>query len=129
MVIEGGRVRPQLFETFLLNMKILTIISVLLVSVNLINAQTTNLSGRVFDHNGAVVLGAKIHIKSSKERKTFVTTPDDEGEYSVSLTPGFYSIKVQTAGFKKFEIKKYRIVSGDKMCLDIVLEVESMHQY
>ena len=109
-------------------MKILTFIAVLLVSVNLINAQTTNLSGRVFDETGAVVLGSKIHIKSFKERKTFVKTPDDEGVYSVSLKPGFYSIQVQTAGFKKFEIKKYRIVSSDKMCLDIVLEIESMYQ-
>ncbi len=108
-------------------MKILTSVTLFFLSLVSINAQTTNLSGRVFDHNGAVVLGSKIHIKSSKEKKTLVKTPNDEGVYSVSLAPGFYSIEVQTAGFKKFEIKKYRIVSSDKMCLDIVLEIESTY--
>ena len=104
-------------------MKILTMFAVLFVSVILTNAQMTNLSGRIFDHNGAVILGANIHIKSAKEKKIIQKTPDNDGVYSVLLTPGFYSIEVQSGGFKRFEIKKYRIIAADKMCLDIVLEV------
>ena len=113
---------------FLVLMKILTIFALLFVSINVTNAQSTNLSGRIFDHNGAVILGANIIIKSIKDKQNFENQPNDDGMYSVALTPGFYSIEVQSPGFRKFNIKKYRIVSGDKMCLDIVLELAGTHE-
>src|SRR5262249_33207313 len=77
----------------------------LIASVSL--AQTTGsatLRGTVKDPNGAVVSKATVTLINEATRDERRTTTNQDGVYVFSsVTPGTFSVKVETAGFKKAE--------------------------
>ena len=104
-------------------MKGLQILVLILVLAGFANAQNTVLTGRVYDWQGAVILGIKIKAKD-KSGKFYTAKQNDDGVYSVELPKGVYSLEFQSMDFKTFKIKKYRVVKAhqNKMYLDVVLE-------
>ncbi len=85
---------------------------------------TINLSGTVYDQQGAVVLGTKISFKN-KQGIEYLAKQNMEGKFSIDLPVGIYQIESAANGFEKYKVKNYRIVAADsrKMFFDVVLEV------
>ena len=99
------------------------------------NAQKTNLSGTVYDANGAVIVKSKVTAVNQKGEK-FETLTNEDGVYKLDLTyipvePGFsykmakYDITVEAAGFEKFTLQNFKVTGKytAKMQLDFALDV------
>lgn len=100
-------------------------------------AETSKLTGTVYDANGAVVVGAKVTAVSTDVKK-FGTVSNEEGVYFLTLpfykyvpNRGFkeakYDISVERTGFKRSLITGFVFVPSQfgKMTLDIGLEILS----
>lgn len=85
---------------------------------------TINVSGSIYDQQGAVILGTKITFKSKQEIE-YIVRPNMEGNFSINLPVGIYQIEATANGFRKFRQSNYRVVASHKrkMFFDIVLEV------
>jgi hypothetical protein len=79
--------------------------------------------GTVTDPSGAVVQNAKVAIINLDTSATRTATTSARGEYIFSLMPnGRYSIKVESTGFKTYEVKKFALSTGDRLRMDATLE-------
>ncbi|HEY6244467.1 MAG TPA: carboxypeptidase regulatory-like domain-containing protein [Pyrinomonadaceae bacterium] len=100
-------------------------VALLIVATSLLAiAQTTTgtLRGTVTDTNGAVVAGAAVSATNQATKTAVVFTTTSEGIYVIpNLVPGQYTIAVESAGFKKAEIKN-SVVRLDQNTLNITLE-------
>ena len=64
------------------------------------------ISGRVTDPNGAVVAGATVTITNATTNQSQTVTTSDRGTYrSPVLTPGSYSVRIESPGFKIYMIQ------------------------
>lgn len=80
-----------------------------------------NLAGTVFDASGAVVTKANVTLNGPTGSKTGVT--DDEGRFAFDLlSPGFYSVKAEMAGFKGVEAKQIEVFTGKTATIRLTLE-------
>lgn len=62
---------------------------------------TAEIKGRITDPNGAVLKGATVTLVDSDRGANRAAVTDDQGEYRfLSLQPGTYSLKVDSAGFR-----------------------------
>ena len=90
-------------------------------------AQTTGnatLRGTVKDPQGAVVAKAPVTLINEATRGERKTTSNDEGLYQFSsLTPGTYTIKVESTGFKIAEQTGIVIAPADTRGVDVTLQV------
>ncbi len=92
-------------------MKNRTIILSLLLSfaaVISINAQSRTdftIAGRVTDKRGDAVSGAKVEVKSvnSSGSPRLAATTNNEGQFTINLSPGDYKLSVSTTGFRAYE--------------------------
>src|ERR1700722_7065709 len=67
-------------------------------------SDVASISGFVRDSPGAGVPGAKVTIKNETVEFERTITTNNEGYYVVSaLPPGFYTVRVEHAGFQTFE--------------------------
>ncbi len=118
-------------------MRVLLTLAFIFGLVFLVNAQTATLKGRVYDANGAIIIGAKVKAINGSSN-IFEATVDKYGEYKLDLpftqynsSPEFrvsrYLIKVEAQYFESFEIKDFRIVPSYKgeMNLDFALDVQT----
>ena len=63
---------------------------------------TGTLSGRVFDPQGAAIVGAEVTLKNLATNATRRTTTDESGRYQfLALPPGRYELSVQAPGFAR----------------------------
>ena len=98
-------------------------------------AQKSNLTGTVYDANGAVVVKAKVKAVDVRGIK-FEALTNDEGVYVLTLPfnkydsqRGFeeakYDVFVESSGFKTSETRGYVFIPSQfgKMYLDIGLEI------
>ncbi len=88
-----------------------------------------SITGRVSDATGAVVAGARITITNINMNTSTAVNSDGDGNYSVFyLVPGKYSVTVEAQGFKKFVNQGIEVRVGDKLTLDLALEVGGVEQ-
>jgi hypothetical protein len=86
-----------------------------------------SITGRVVDNNGAAVANAAITIINTATNVSTATTTNGEGDYTaLYLIPGSYSVIVEATGFKKSTRQKIEIRVGDKLQIDLQLEVGSV---
>jgi hypothetical protein len=86
-----------------------------------------SITGRVIDNNGAAVANAAITIINTATNVSTATTTNGEGDYTaLYLIPGSYSVIVEATGFKKSTRQKIEIRVGDKLQIDLQLEVGSV---
>jgi hypothetical protein len=97
-----------------------TIIALLLVSVSIIEKQsmgqevTAGVFGTVQDAQTAVIPGAAIHLKNVLTGRTWQTTSDESGNFSVTLLPiGTYEISCEASGFKKSVVSNVELRVND----------------
>lgn len=82
------------------------------------------ISGRVTEASGAAVPNATVTITNAATNSTLNATTNESGEYTVLyLTPGKYAISIEANGFKKSVRQNVEVRIGDKLALDVALEV------
>ena len=82
------------------------------------------LSGRVTDASGAAVPGAAVAAVKSDTGVRLETRTSPEGAYELPLLPpGDYTVEVQATGFKRYARDAFAVRAGERLTLDIPLEV------
>ncbi|MDT5059650.1 MAG: hypothetical protein QOH63_109 [Acidobacteriota bacterium] len=83
-----------------------------------------SITGRVIDGAGAVIPGASISATNTATNTSVWASSDESGDYTVLfLTPGNYNVMVEARGFKKLLRQGIEVRVGDKLTLDLMLEV------
>ncbi|AQX07550.1 TonB-dependent receptor domain-containing protein [Elizabethkingia ursingii] len=76
--------------------------------------QKVAVSGKITDKNGAAVPYASITFANKTNNAlSDGSMTDDKGNYSLNLTPGTYSLQVETPGFKTFQTEKTITAAGN----------------
>lgn len=82
------------------------------------------ISGRVTDTTGAVVPGTQIVVTNLDTGVKTPTTVNTDGQYTVPfLQPGKYSVSATQTGFQSYTRSGITLQSGDKIAIDIPLQV------
>src|SRR6266446_6451280 len=100
--------------------------AVFLLGAGFARAQETrgNISGTVADPQGGVIAGATVTVTSLDTRVTTPVKTNNNGYYLASLLiPGRYQVTVEAAGFKRSVRSGLLLAVGQKMDLDMKLEV------
>jgi hypothetical protein len=98
---------------------------VLLLCTSLAFAQSDlgSISGFVKDPSGAIVPRAKVSVKNESGLERQATT-NDSGYYTVTnIPPGQYAIRVEVAGFKKYESAGNKLDASGALSADVTLTV------
>jgi hypothetical protein len=86
-----------------------------------------SITGRVVDNGGAAVANATVTVSNAATNVSTSTTTNESGDYTaLYLIPGSYTVTVEAAGFKKAIRQSIEIRVGDKLQIDIQLEVGSV---
>jgi hypothetical protein len=85
------------------------------------------LRGVVTDPNDAFVPGARATIVNEKTKYKRVIKSDEEGQFQFGLLePGFYTLKVESPGFREFVREHLSLHSNEEMRLDVILDLGVM---
>jgi Carboxypeptidase regulatory-like domain/TonB-dependent Receptor Plug Domain len=88
---------------------------------------TSSFTGTVRDTSGAVVAGADVTVSNGKIGLTRTTVTNTDGEWVTSALPGStYDITISAKGFKKYSANGVVIHPGQKLRVDVSLEVGSL---
>lgn len=80
--------------------------------------------GRVVDQQSAIIPGATVVVINENTNVSAEAVSEDDGAYSVPfLIPGPYRVEVEFAGFKKFAQSGITVAVGQRVTLDIRLQV------
>jgi hypothetical protein len=80
--------------------------------------------GRVTDASGAVIPGAAVEVTNQAMGTKLSLSTNEAGLYQASyLIPGAYQIVVQAPGFKKYVRDGVQVRVGDRLEINIMLEV------
>src|SRR5215510_15740065 len=83
-----------------------------------------SISGRVTEASGGVVAGAQVTVTNVATNTTTTSVSNESGEFSVLyLNPGRYSVSVESKGFKKLIRQNIEVRVGDRLNLELPLEV------
>jgi hypothetical protein len=83
-----------------------------------------SISGNVRDPKGAAVPNAEVTVTEESTRATRTVTTNEEGFYSIpSLPVGRYTVSAAPAGFKKTVNSGIELHIGDRLDVDLNLEV------
>src|SRR5215472_1597427 len=94
-----------------------------MVSLPAFAALTGDISGTVTDTTGAVVVGAKVTVRSLSTGSIREATTSDIGQFSVAqLEIGNYEVSIEKNGFKLYK-ETVTVRSGEKSSLDARLSV------
>lgn len=98
-----------------------------LVSTAFGQSTSASLSGIVTDQTKAVIAGASVTITSDAKNITVKVSTDDQGRYVVpTLEPGFYTLRIEFAGFESFAREKFQIFVGERAVLNAELTVAGL---
>ena len=87
-------------------------------------AQEATIVGTVTDPSGSVIGGAKVTVTNVETSSTRTIMTGDSGQYVVpDLHIGHYVVKIEAAGFKTVEQKDVVLQVGDRIRLDIQMQV------
>ena len=105
-------------------MKIETLAILLCMTAALGQETRSTLSGTVTDSSGAAVIDAAISVVQTSTNLRLAARSRQDGQYVLSsLPPGPCEISVEAAGFRKFVRRGITLNAGDKVTVDVRLEV------
>jgi hypothetical protein len=91
--------------------------------------ESSSITGRVLDANGAVVVGASVSVISIETGAARTVTTDDRGVYrALSLPVGQYTIKVEKSGFATILRDGVTLVVGQQAVLDFRLAIGQVRE-
>ncbi|MDT5157467.1 MAG: hypothetical protein QOC61_546 [Acidobacteriota bacterium] len=103
---------------------LLSLVLGLTVGVHAQVSTVGSISGTVRDPQGAAVPKAEVTVTEEATHATRTVTANGEGFYSVpSLPVGLYTVSTAPAGFKKTVNSGVELHIGDKLNIDLTLEV------
>jgi len=83
-----------------------------------------SITGLVTDPSGAVVAGARVTVTNVATNATTWTLSNPTGNYTLLyLTPGQYTVTAEATGFKKLVRPGVQVWVGDRLELDVRLEL------
>jgi Carboxypeptidase regulatory-like domain len=97
-----------------------------LAVVTCVRAQTgtTSVRGAVTDKTGAAIVGAKVTIINAAQGLHREAVTDGSGGYEfLALSPGDYSLMIESKGFRKFEQKNLQLLVNSPATVNATLEV------
>jgi hypothetical protein len=87
-------------------------------------SDTASLSGSVQDPSQAIVANAHVTVRNEATGLTRTAETNEQGRYTVtSLPPGFYTVSVETAGFKKYVRTQNKLDPNVAATVNVTLEV------
>ncbi|MEO7271188.1 MAG: carboxypeptidase regulatory-like domain-containing protein, partial [Vicinamibacterales bacterium] len=87
------------------------------------------IGGTVTDSSGGRTPGVTVTAVNVATNGTSSTTTDHEGAYTLRyLTPGTYSVTAELSGFKKLVRQNVEVRIGDRLELDLRIDVGSMQE-
>jgi hypothetical protein len=82
------------------------------------------LTGTITDSTGSVIPGAKVTMTEVATGLAYTVTTEQTGTYvRPALKPGIYNVEVEAQGFKKALQKDVLLTAGDRVGVNISLEV------
>jgi Carboxypeptidase regulatory-like domain len=82
------------------------------------------ISGKITESSGAIVPGARITVTNRATNAVVSATSNEAGDYAaLYLTPGTYTVAVEAKDFKKTVRENVEVRVGDRLVLDLQLEV------
>src|SRR5215510_7029714 len=98
-------------------------------SVALAQAAQAELTGDVRDGSGAGVAKATINVTQTETGDVTKTTSGTDGGYTVTnLRPGLYNVTVEGQGFRRFVQEGVRLMTGERIRLDVALTVGGVNE-
>ncbi|MBO0799946.1 MAG: carboxypeptidase regulatory-like domain-containing protein, partial [Blastocatellia bacterium] len=86
-----------------------------------------SISGRVTEASGAAVPGATVTVTNLATNTSTTADTNESGSYNLLyLNPGRYAVAVEAKGFKKVVRQGIEVRVGDKLELDLRLEVGAL---
>src|SRR5262249_6391407 len=86
--------------------------------------QRGQITGTVFDQQGAVVPGASISVTDNGTGAVFTGKSTGEGAFTIPGLPfGTYSLSITAQGFRKWETKSVQVITSQEAVVKAVLEV------
>jgi hypothetical protein len=103
---------------------ILTTITMLCLSFQLLaQGNLGRILGTVMDQTGGVVAGATVTVLDQERGTARTLTTDQAGEYNApNLTPGTYTVRAETKGFKTAENASILVEVGKEVRVDLSLQ-------
>ena len=102
-----------------MQMKRFSLLFTLLFLATAAFAQLGTLKGKITDTaSGEAVIGAAVFITGTNK----VTTTDLDGNYSLQLAPGIYSIKVSLVSYKPANQENIKITAGQTTVMNLKVE-------
>ncbi len=87
------------------------------------------ISGRITEASGAAVTNASVTITNTATNVNQATTTNDSGDFNAPyLIPGKYRVTVESKGFKKSVRDNIEVRVGDRLQLDVQLEVGAVSE-
>jgi hypothetical protein len=87
------------------------------------------ISGRIADGSGARLPGVTVSATSVATNVASTTVSNEEGIYAIPyLNPGAYTVVAELAGFKKLVREGIAVRVGDRLALDLMMEVGSREE-
>jgi hypothetical protein len=88
-----------------------------------------SITGKVVDPQNAVVPGATVVVTNTATNVSDKVTTNQTGYFEVGfLNPGPYSVSVESAGFKKLVQSGITLDTGDRLALNLQLEIGQTSQ-
>jgi catecholate siderophore receptor len=82
----------------------------------------SSLRGRVLDQNRAAIPGAKVVVEATGSSGSVSAVSDQNGEFSLMLEPGEYTVRVTVNGFSDAS-QTVRLSQGSNPFLEVMLQV------
>ena len=87
------------------------------------------ITGRVLDSSNARMPGVTVTVTNTDTNVTSSTVTNGEGDYSILfLNPGPYTVTAELSGFKKVSRPGIQVSIGDKLEVNMTLEVGRMEE-
>jgi Carboxypeptidase regulatory-like domain len=87
------------------------------------------IAGRISDAQGGRLPGATVTATNLATNAVSTTTTDAAGDYAIPyLTPGTYRVTVELSGFKKIVREGVEVRIGDRLTIDLPLEVGQLEE-
>jgi hypothetical protein len=98
-------------------------------AVALAQAAQGELTGAVRDGSGAGVAKATVTVTQTETGDVTKTTSGKDGVYTVTnLRPGLYNVTVEAQGFRRFVQEGVRLMTGERIRLDVALSVGGVNE-
>ncbi len=109
----------------------LAVVALLVIAAAAASAQDFRgaITGKLTDKSGGVLPGTTVTATNVATNVTSTTTTNTEGLYTIPyLTPGTYTVAAELSGFKKLQRSGIDVRVGDRLVLDLSLEVGAIEE-